>query len=499
MLDCFTINNKTLDARVGLNLGSSATLNSSISVIIGRNGSRKSYFLRQVLEAALQSGGSAEGANSKLDISTFGWENQNPESLICISGTPLDRFPRTRNISLGIKKKKEGKEFLYLGLRATNGVAGVAQSQRSLMAALFLNSGKLERRKQLFENVFESIGFKSELVISLKPNSELDNHFKVMREYTGAYTYLAKDVIEDYAEKIVKDFIVSVEVDSLENRIKEVLVDIENFDFKINGIFKLWRWLNADERPSLLFKDGVIQFQAPSWGGWGLNELETFVRIGLIEVDKVIFRKYNRNFGDNGAEHEIVLVGEELSSGQWGWIAGLAGLCAHISDNSLVLVDEPENSLHPVWQQKFIPLLNSILREFPGSQAIVATHSPLIASGVDPEWGGVQALVDQGVNESGQQIIRSESIGSTFGWRASDVYEDAFGVDTSRAPSFTRTADIALGLIRSGRIIGSDEYNLLTEKLAMDLNSLPMTDPLRNILASIIKDLKMNFESKGVF
>ncbi|MCF5545438.1 AAA family ATPase [Pseudomonas salomonii] len=499
MLNSFTVANASLDAEVTLRSDPDSTFGTWISVLIGKNGSRKSYFLRQILEAALGRGAGADASRRKLDISPSGWESSVPQSLICISGTPLDRFPRTRNMALGVQKKNEGKRFLYLGQRATNGMAGISQSQRTLMAALFLNSDPSGNRKHLFESVFNSIGFRAELGISLRLGKTLLSHYKTWLSARVHIQHMAKDVIEDYAEKIVSEYLESTPIEEHAPRISAVLMRIAHFDFQINGIFKLLRWFNSEsERPALRFEDGVIGCVTNPWHDWGLDELETFIRVGLIEVDKVTFLKRNVNSHSSSPSNtvtgdDIQLSGEDLSSGQWGWIAGFAGLCAHIDKNSLVLVDEPENSLHPIWQQKYVPILNSILREFRGSQAIVVTHSPMIASGVDPEWGRVEALIDHGVNEKGQQVVRSEPAGSTFGWRASDVYEEAFGLTSSRAPSFTRMADLALALIRSRKTIGSDEYDVFKRELSLDLKSLPLADPLRNVLASIIKDLESRF------
>ncbi len=49
-------------------------------------------------------------------------------------------------------------------------------------------------------------------------------------------------------------------------------------------------------------------------------------------------------------------------------------------ENTLVLIDEPEISLHITWQKEF---LNDILRiiDLQKMQVIVATHSPQIING----------------------------------------------------------------------------------------------------------------------
>ena len=52
-------------------------------------------------------------------------------------------------------------------------------------------------------------------------------------------------------------------------------------------------------------------------------------------------------------------------------------LLFRVPSNTIVLIDEPELSLHVTWQKKFIPDLLDII-EVAGFDALIATHSPYI-------------------------------------------------------------------------------------------------------------------------
>jgi len=53
-------------------------------------------------------------------------------------------------------------------------------------------------------------------------------------------------------------------------------------------------------------------------------------------------------------------------------------------DQSLILLlDEPDAHLHPAWQRKLIPAVQSLL---PNAQIFVATHSPFVISSVNHGW-----------------------------------------------------------------------------------------------------------------
>ncbi|WP_321956315.1 AAA family ATPase [Paraburkholderia bannensis] len=69
----------------------------------------------------------------------------------------------------------------------------------------------------------------------------------------------------------------------------------------------------------------------------------------------------------------------EASSGQQQMLCSMFGLMSELRNNSIVLIDEPELSLHPTWQMSFLDRLSSVLEQFTGCHVILATHSPLIA------------------------------------------------------------------------------------------------------------------------
>jgi len=62
----------------------------------------------------------------------------------------------------------------------------------------------------------------------------------------------------------------------------------------------------------------------------------------------------------------------------------LLSLASEIQDGSLVLIDEPEISLHPEWQVKYIGLLLETFEAYQGCHFIIATHSPLVISELPP-------------------------------------------------------------------------------------------------------------------
>ncbi len=71
------------------------------------------------------------------------------------------------------------------------------------------------------------------------------------------------------------------------------------------------------------------------------------------------------------------LTPTQLSSGEQHELVLFYELLFRLKPDSLVLIDEPEISLHPDWQLQFLDDLKKIIELSP-FDALVATHSPLI-------------------------------------------------------------------------------------------------------------------------
>lgn len=129
------------------------------------------------------------------------------------------------------------------------------------------------------------------------------------------------------------------------------------------------------------------------------EKLESFAstvkKIDLLEeiVNARLLRKQLKITADNGLEIIRDLDGESipltaLSSGEQHEIILMFDLLFNMRRGGLVLIDEPEISLHIAWQQKFISDVTKIAR-LVGFQFIIATHSPQI---IDNFWPYAERL-----------------------------------------------------------------------------------------------------------
>ncbi|MDF7812851.1 AAA family ATPase [Hymenobacter sp. YC55] len=70
------------------------------------------------------------------------------------------------------------------------------------------------------------------------------------------------------------------------------------------------------------------------------------------------------------------------SSGELSLITSIVYVSSTITRDTVIIVDEPENSLHPKWQKEYVKkLLDLFYRYQP--RIIIATHSPIIVNGAE--------------------------------------------------------------------------------------------------------------------
>jgi len=70
------------------------------------------------------------------------------------------------------------------------------------------------------------------------------------------------------------------------------------------------------------------------------------------------------------------------SSGEQCLFLLFLGTLAAMEDNALVCIDEPEISLHPEWQERFVDIIQDAFSDYHGCHFLIATHSPLIVSDI---------------------------------------------------------------------------------------------------------------------
>lgn len=99
------------------------------------------------------------------------------------------------------------------------------------------------------------------------------------------------------------------------------------------------------------------------------------------------------------------------------------------AEPAIILIDEIDLHLHPIWQRKFIDQLVDALNGFSNSQFIVTTHSPLIVQ-------SAAARRDANIvvcRREGDSVIIDQGVEAVKNWRADQILtSDLFGLETAR-------------------------------------------------------------------
>lgn len=130
------------------------------------------------------------------------------------------------------------------------------------------------------------------------------------------------------------------------------------------------------------FASNTFSFEGKEAYPHTINSILILLNHNLIRLIDVVLHK--RTHGE--------LSIKRASSGEQCLIVLTLGIAGHIADGSLILIDEPEISLHPRWQEEFMPLLTSAFSSYKNCHFIIATHSPQIVARMKGDFSFIYSL-----------------------------------------------------------------------------------------------------------
>ena len=182
------------------------------------------------------------------------------------------------------------------------------------------------------------------------------------------------------------------------------------------------------------------------------------------DIQKKVFDEINEIFETLGIEVKIEDISQdgrnipiftnssgdkfdinELSSGEKQLFLRTLAIKMLNPENSIILIDEPELSLHPKWQQKIVDVYRKIGKN---NQIIIATHSPHILGSVKKEN---IMLLDK--NDDGEIIVKTgDELYNSYGQPTDRVLKDIMGLETTRNPKVFKLLEEA------GELVDKNEY-----------------------------------------
>ncbi|BBM56421.1 hypothetical protein JMUB4039_0388 [Leptotrichia trevisanii] len=155
------------------------------------------------------------------------------------------------------------------------------------------------------------------------------------------------------------------------------------------------------------------------------NEINEIFENLSIDVKVEDISQDGRNItlftNSSGDEFDI----NELSSGEKQLFLRTLAIKMLNPENSIILIDEPELSLHPKWQQRIVDVYKKIGKN---NQIIIATHSPHILGSVKKEN---IMLLDK--DDEGKIVVRTgHELYDSYGQPTERILEDIMGLKTTR-------------------------------------------------------------------
>jgi ABC-type lipoprotein export system ATPase subunit len=99
---------------------------------------------------------------------------------------------------------------------------------------------------------------------------------------------------------------------------------------------------------------------------------------------------------NDGHQHRL----DQLSSGEKNLVQLFLRISTHLTNNTLILIDDLEGHLHSIWQHSLLQLLKELLTEHPGVTIIASTHSREILEAFPMD------IPEQGIRKGGEIILK---------------------------------------------------------------------------------------------
>ncbi len=449
----------------------------NLTAIIGRNGSGKSHLLSAVVESFVKLEEYARGRSKKLrriplqllryriddQYCEVSWNLPGdavmrvneasvsihnlplPNRVVALTTSPFDKFvvPRVEHFSVA---PREHSLYRYLGLRDRTGRAAVENLLFRSLNSLFETSDNEALRRANIGRVFTFL----KLLPALTVVYRLRTTNKLRTALREGRSFLNEEVIGD-RNRLNRSLDVLKSLEISEPEMANML--IEAMEHAQNGMLSLSADFHANRSVDPLF----VRLRPLRRAG--------FLQLRAVEVTQ-----------SNGAISDL----KRASSGQLSTVTSLLSLASEIANGSLVLIDEPELSLHPQWQVKYVDLLLQTFANYAGCHFIVATHSPLVVSEL-PAHATIVSL-------DKEELPSTEEL---TGESADFLLAEAFGLPTNNNRYIKDRVVTALRLAAEGK---SDtvEYRREIEHLHELVADLEEDSPVREVIAGLEKAVEEN-------
>lgn len=404
-----------------------------LTMLLGVNGTQKSTLLRGFLDQALREITIAAEGTVKTSATVKFY--QAPSRVIALSAIPNDRFPTKMRVGGSARSRYEVDEYEYIGPRHNQNIISRNQSLSALVSAVLTNRERSPAVTDLIAMLCARTTIPSRFTTILRPEMLSGRRASILENFldesTGSEAKF-KDVAFLKENNLLDDFISFLETSAK----KPQIIDID----LISGVCF----------PQIPFIDIILRHR-------------------LLSVRRHMVGKSN------------IFNPDDYSAGQWGLFSSLVTLALKVTDNSLILIDEPESALHPSWQRDFVDCLSKAVADAKGCHVVLATHSPLLIGSA----GGFSSELIVLRRRSTDGVLWAEFEDIPEGWQSNDILELKFELESTRGTAFVTKMDELLKLVAQGAEANASKIKKILKEIEPILAKLPEGDQVRSIVSSV--------------
>lgn len=422
------------------------------SVIVGKNGVGKSRLLAEIAKTEI--GRDSFDSTMHSSLSKF----DDLPKIIAVSTSPFDKFPSPRRRT--VQDAYGNYRYRYVGMRGegmyqpSSAVSLIASAAKGLIEKLLAR-----KSNHNLIDVFRSLGFSPRVEFLFKPgyirSPASYEHYNPDRVNDPSLAIDLKCLYRDYEIQVDERYFGALEMLNISKR-HEV----------INAMIVVHRTLTRRKVVELVvdFSDGCVWLDGHDTNDSYIEAIQVLVEVGLMRLMDLGLEK--AGFGE--------LSLKRASSGEQCLLVLMLGIAGHITNGSIILIDEPEISLHPRWQEQFMMLLMTSFSAYSRCHFIIATHSPQIISRLKDRACFITSL-------SKQKVFHAEE----FYHRSADYQlAELFDAPGMMNEYISRLAFNLLAKVKSMKAFDSESAKDLRRLKELDLQ-VESGDPVKDLISSV--------------
>lgn len=412
------------------------------TIVTGQNGSYKSTMLRELVAGVI----APKSTSATVNVS----DGLSMKHVICASGSVADRFPSKEKAGGG-STEFATEHYAYIGQRVGANLLSKKRPFETVLVFALDGNKSVRYEWPFYKQAHDFANIVPELEISVhvhKDKVSPSTNVRLRMEQGVSSEALRRSLdIDDF--RASRHFSESVAVNVL-----------NEFD---EHVFKEFSEFVRSSRSKFVLNMGGegIRCKAASNDVIRLGFMLNIFSLRDVKVQRV------------GSQQPFSIF--ELSSGEYHIYTNLMGLGFGVEEGSLMLLDEPDNSLHPQWQRDFMAAVHGICQVgMKSGHLIVCTHSPLIV--------GAALKGSTIVDLSNDEPIVSVA---SFGASSDDILLEQFGITSSRNRIVVDVVQRAVSIIEK---YGFEHPDLLvlTDDLMSIKSALKSEDPLVEVIEAIL-------------